>query len=136
MSRSTPSFLYVEDDASSRRIVEVLLCRIMGFSAVAIFENTVNFLANVRALPISPDVIFLDIQTRPYDGYEVLRLLRGDGTYEAAIVIAMTANVMSHDVELLKKAGFNGLIGKPLLNDTFPQLVEKILAGESIWYVP
>jgi CheY-like chemotaxis protein len=136
MTTSTPSFLYVEDDAASRRIVSVLLSRVMGFERVTMFDNTANFLTNLRALTAVPNVIFLDIHTRPHDGFEVLRLLRGERAYQDAVVIAMTANVMSHDVELLKKAGFNGLIGKPLLKDTFPQLIEKILAGESIWYVP
>jgi CheY-like chemotaxis protein len=51
-------------------------------------------------------------------------------------VIAMTANVMSHDVEHLKKAGFSGLIGKPILKEVFPQLVKNILNGEAVWYVP
>jgi hypothetical protein len=43
---------------------------------------------------------------------------------------------MSHDIEQLREAGFSGLIGKPILKEIFPELVEKLLAGESVWYVP
>jgi CheY-like chemotaxis protein len=45
-----------------------------------------------------PNVIFLDIQVTPIDGYQMLDILRHNG-YEDTVVIAMTANVMSHDVE-------------------------------------
>ena len=53
-----------------------------------------------------------------------------------AVIVAMTANVMSYDIEQLQQAGFDGLIGKPVVRRIFPQLVERLLAGESVWYVP
>jgi CheY-like chemotaxis protein len=81
-------------------------------------------------------VIFLDVQIHPLDGYEMLRQLREDPTYEKAIIIAMTANVMSHDVEKLQQAGFSGLIGKPIMKDIFPSLIEKVLQGQAVWFVP
>ena len=136
MTLSHPAFLYVEDDALSRRIIDVMLRQVMGFSNTTIFDNSADFLDRLRALPTIPDVVFLDVQIRPHDGYEVLNLLRQDSTYRDVPVIAMTANVMSHDVEHLKKAGFSGLIGKPILKEVFPQLVKNILNGEAVWYVP
>jgi two-component system cell cycle response regulator DivK len=90
----------------------------------------------LRALPHVPDVIFLDIQMPHHDGYEMLRMLRGDSAYERSKVIAMTANVMATDVQELRKVGFDGLIGKPILKDIFPDLLKKILNGESVWFVP
>lgn len=63
-------------------------------------------------------------------------MIRADENYKDTTVIAMTANVMSHDVDKLKKAGFNGLIGKPILKENFPQHIERLLAGEPVWYVP
>ena len=136
MDLSQPAFLYVEDDALSRRIIDVMLRQVMGFSNTTIFDNSLNFLDRLHGLPTIPDVIFLDVQIRPHDGYEVLNLLRQDSAYRDVPVIAMTANVMSHVVEHLKKAGFSGLIGKPILKEVFPQLVKNILNGEAVWYVP
>jgi two-component system sensor histidine kinase/response regulator len=136
MNPTSPAFLYIEDDAMSRRIIDVMLRQVMGFSNTTIFDNSADFLEKVHALPAVPDVIFLDVQIRPHDGYAVLKLLREDSSYRDVPVIAMTANVMSHDVEHLKKAGFSGLIGKPILKEIFPQLVKNILNGEAVWYVP
>ena len=135
MSELESVILYVEDDVNSRKVMSLLLQRVMKLP-VTIFENSANFIENVNQMPTLPNVVFLDIQMQPLDGYQVLQMLREDGRFNDAIIIAMTANVMSHDVEQLKKAGFNGLIGKPIIKDVFSQLVERILAGESVWYVP
>ena len=136
MNHVQPHFLYVEDDMSSRKVVELLLTKVMGYRHVTIFEDSVNFMERVRALPQAPDVIFLDVQITPHDGYEMIKMLRSEPDYQQATIIAMTANVMSHDVEQLQQVGFSGLIGKPVLKENFADLVEKLLSGEPIWYVP
>ncbi len=131
-----PVFLYVEDDFASRQILKVLITRVLGHTHLNVFENSQDFLRRLGQLSPAPNVFFLDIQMKPHDGYEVLSMLRGSAQFASATVIAMTANVMSHDVEKLKQVGFDGLIGKPLVKDIFPQLVERVLAGEPIWFVP
>ncbi|MBI5929591.1 MAG: response regulator [Chloroflexi bacterium] len=136
MSKSGPHFLYVEDDLMSRKVLEVLLIRVMGFTHVTIFDNSENFMDQLRLLPDVPGIFLLDIQMRPHDGYEVLEMLRNDPIYQNSIVIALTANVMANDVQQLQSVGFDGLIGKPIMKDIFPDLIEKILSGESVWYVP
>lgn len=136
MSTPQPNFLYVEDDMRSRKVVELLLGRVMGLKNITIFEDSANFMERVKALPVVPDVIFLDVQITPHDGYAMINMLRSDPAYQDATIIAMTANVMSHDVEQLQQVGFSGLIGKPVLKENFPDLVKKLLAGESVWYIP
>lgn len=131
-----PVFVYFEDDTNSRMIVKVLLTRVMHFEHLTIYEDSGNLIARLEQLSPQPNVFFIDIQMKPHDGYEILNMLREDERYCSAKCIAMTANVMSHDVEQLKTAGFDGLIGKPILNDTFPQLIERILEGHTIWYIP
>jgi two-component system, cell cycle response regulator DivK len=128
--------LYVEDDMMSREIVKILFELVMGYANLTTFDNSSNFMERVRALPKPPGLIMLDVQVGPHDAYEMLGMLRSDPAYEKTIVIAMTANVMSYDVEKLKQAGFNGLIGKPIMRDAFPGLIGKIVSGESVWYVP
>ncbi|HLA45388.1 MAG TPA: response regulator [Aggregatilineales bacterium] len=131
-----PTFLYVEDDVMSRKVMQTLITRVLNYQNMVIFEDSSNFMERVYALECVPDVIFLDVQIHPYNGYEMLQMLRDDPEFYDTIIIAMTANVMSNDVEKLQQAGFSGLIGKPVMKDIFPELVEKILQGQSIWYVP
>lgn len=131
-----PTLLYVEDDPMSRVVMTVLIKRVIGYSEFTIFENSTNFMERVKALPKTPDVIFLDVQVRPYDGYEMLKMLRQDPIYKDTKIIAMTANVMVHDVDELRRTGFTGLIGKPIMKDNFPELLKRILEGQSVWFIP
>ena len=133
---SEPVFLYVEDDKMSRSVMKMLINRILKYEDYTVFADSSDFMDRVHALEKIPTIIFLDIQIGPIDGYEMLELLRSDAAYENSKVIAMTANVMSHDVEALREAGFTGLIGKPIIKEIFPELVEKILGDEQVWYVP
>jgi CheY-like chemotaxis protein len=133
---ANPVFLYVEDDMFSREVISLLIQDVLGYNQLTIFDSSENFKDRVCKLLPQPDIIFLDIQIRPHDGYAMLKMLSDEPRFANTIVIAMTANVMSHDVEKLRSVGFNGLIGKPLIKEIFPQLIEKILMGESVWYIP
>ena len=131
-----PNILYVEDDPMSREVVEMIFSDIMGFKNVVYFTDSANFIERVRALPKVPDVFFLDVQVRPHNGYEMLRMLQDDKTYDGSIMVAMTASVMATDVEQLREVGFDGLIGKPVRQRIFPKLFEQILAREPVWFLP
>jgi len=128
-------FLYVEDDETSRRVLAFIMTRIMGIANFVSFEDSDNFLERLRGLPQIPRVIFLDIRVRPYNGYEMLKLIRQEPRYQPVPVVAITATVMSSDVEQLREAGFDGLIGKPIRQQMFPELLNKILHGEPVWIV-
>ena len=136
MTDKEPLFLFVDDDLPSREVMQVILERVMGYSQVAMFGDSHDFLARLQALRAVPAVIFLDIQVAPIDGYEMQKLIRSDPAYQDTQVIAVTASIMPSDVALLQQAGFDGLIGKPLVHKVFPELLQRILAGESIWYIP
>jgi CheY-like chemotaxis protein len=135
MPVAEPSFLYIDDDPISRDVVKILLERVMGFSKITFFETSQDFMDKIRALPELPTVIFLALQVRPHNGYEMLHTLREDPTYQDAVIIALTANVMATDVEKMKTSGFSGLISKPIIHRIFPELLNKILAGQSVWYI-
>jgi CheY-like chemotaxis protein len=135
MSERSPTFLYVEDDPSSRKVLNLLLRSVMGFHDVTIFESSEGFVEKLRALPAVPNVIFLDIHMKPIDGFALLEILRSDPVSQNCLVVAMTASVMVDEISLLKNAGFDGLIAKPIQAKIFPELVRRILNGESVWYI-
>ena len=80
-------------------------------------------------------MVFLDIQIEPINGLEMLRLLRSEPAYDQVPVIAMTASVTASEIDQLKEAGFDGMIGKPVRKRLFPELLARVLDGESVWYV-
>jgi CheY-like chemotaxis protein len=129
-----PTFLYVEDDPMSREVMGMLL-RGIGQTHVHILDSSERFLQRVEALPQIPDVIFLDIHMKPFDGFEMLDLLRAHPKYAQKPVIAVTASVMNEEVNRLKIAGFSGAIAKPLDFDNFAELIGRVLKLESIWHI-
>jgi CheY-like chemotaxis protein len=129
------SFVYVEDEPFSRTVMEVLMKRRLGYQNITIFEDSDRFLDRLESLATTPDVVFLDIHMHPYTGFELLEMLRQDQRYINTKVIALTASVMNEEVELLQKAGFDGGLSKPLDQQLFPELLQKILDGEAVWYI-
>ena len=62
-------------------------------------------------------------------------MIRGRSEYSAIPVVALTASVMNEEIQMLQDAGFDSAISKPLNMDEFPDLIQRIMTGEHIWYI-
>lgn len=129
-----PVLLYVEDDARSRKVMQLMLMN-MGLSNVTIFPDSADFVARVRALDLKPEVIFLDIHVTPLNGFQMLALLRAMDDFRTTPILALTASVMNEEVQQLRVAGFNGCVAKPIDLDTFPDVLQRVVNGEDIWRI-
>lgn len=127
--------LYVEDDPLSREVMEFLLVRGLKFKHVSIFEDSHDFMKRLQVLSHRPQLIFLDIHMQPYDGFDMLKMLRAHDAYQDIRTVALTASVMNDEIQQLKQAGFDGVLSKPLDHEAFPQILDRILNGERIWYI-
>jgi len=129
------TYLYVEDDALSRQVMQMIIETAMGIKTLTIFEDSHDFIERAKRLTAVPDVILLDIQVRPHDGFEMLTMLRHDPELRRARIIALTASVMNEEIERLRASGFDGTIGKPVSVRTFPELLARVVHGEAVWNV-
>lgn len=127
--------LYVEDDPTSRKVMEMLLKFQLNFTNFTIFENSERFVERLDEFDPPPNLIFLDIHVKPLDGFAMLEVIRQHANYTNALVVALTASVMNEEVDRLETAGFDGAIAKPLNKDVFAELIERILDGEQVWYI-
>jgi two-component system, cell cycle response regulator DivK len=127
--------LCVEDDSSNRLVMKLLVEKTLNAKSYVIFEDSADFISRLRDLPVRPDIILLDIHVSPFNGFQMLQMIREDAIYGGTKVVALTASVMNEEVERLRKSGFDGAIGKPITLSTFPILIERIMKGESIWQV-
>jgi CheY-like chemotaxis protein len=130
-----PVILYVEDNIESQKVMKILLESVMGITDSTFFVDSYNFLERVVAQQPKPDVFLLDIHVKPYTGFEMLKMLREHPSFADTPVVALTASVMNEEVAQLRTAGFNGVIAKPIDLDSFPQLLARILHGESVWQI-
>ena len=127
--------LCVEDDPSNRLVMKLLVEKMLNPKYYAIFEDSTDFIPRMRNLPTRPDIILLDIHVAPFNGFQMLQMIRDDSVYGDTKVVALTASVMNEEVERLRKSGFDGAIGKPIPLSAFPVIIERIINGETIWQV-
>lgn len=128
-------YLYVEDDPLSREVMATLMRDVIGITDLTIFSDSFDFLEKLRALSGVPDIVFLDIHVHPQNGFELLQILRTEPGYQHTRVFALTASVLASAAADLREAGFDGALAKPIDMLTFPGLVRRLEAGESIWQI-
>jgi two-component system cell cycle response regulator DivK len=135
MNSQQPVLVYVEDDEASIVVMKAIVERVMKLQTLHVLQNRADFVEQVKGLGVTPDIFLFDIQMKPYDGFELLSMLRDDAQFKESRVVALTASVMSEEVARLKRRGFDGAIAKPLNIEAFPDLIAKIMNGESVWYI-
>ena len=135
MNCQQPVLVYVEDDEASIIVMRAIVERVMKLQTLHVLQNRDDFLQQVKQIGVMPDIFLFDIQMKPYDGFELLSMLRNDPQFSSSKVVALTASVMSEEVARLKRRGFDGAIAKPLNIEAFPDLIAKIIHGESVWYI-
>lgn len=129
------SFLYVEDDPRSREVMELLMTKVIKVKELVVFEDSLEFDNRINAMASKPEVVLLDIHVTPHDGFEMLNFIRRNPDLKDTKVIALTASVMNEEVEAMRARGFDGAIAKPLSMASFPGLIERVVAGDSVWHI-
>jgi two-component system cell cycle response regulator DivK len=122
--------LVVEDNVSNF----VLIARMLGFLGIHCEWKTSGYEVVEYADTISRlDLVLMDIRLPYEDGYGALKKIRQSPRLKDIPVIAVTAEASQEQMTKAKAAGFNGFLGKPLDPDHFPDQIQRILNGESVW---
>ena len=122
--------LVVEDNVSNF----VLIARMLGFLGIHCEWKTSGYEVVEYADTLSRvDLVLMDIRLPYEDGYGALRKLRQSPKLRNVPVIAVTAEASVEQITKAKSSGFDGFLGKPLDPDRFPDQIQRILAGESVW---
>lgn len=130
-----PAFLYIEDHAASRKVLHMLLVDLLGYQDLTMLEDSTDIVQRMKDFERSFDIVFLDINVKPHDGYAVCEMLRADDQLKTSRILALTANVSNDALRRMQSLGFDGVLNKPLDIETFPILLERILAGEQLWEI-
>ncbi len=126
------SVLVVEDNVSNF----VLIARLLGYLGIHCEWKTSGYEVVEYANTIPElDLILLDIRLPYEDGYGALQRIRASENLKDTLVIAVTAEASTHQMNKARQAGFDGFLGKPLDPDRFPDQIQQILAGEQVWEI-
>ncbi|MES2261101.1 MAG: ATP-binding protein [Pseudomonadota bacterium] len=123
--RETPlTLLYVEDNPANLKLVE----EIIRFRPdLRLLSAPDGHLGVELARAHRPEIILMDINLPSVNGYDALKLLRGDPLTSHIPVIALTANAMPRDVEKGLNAGFFRYLIKPINIDEFTEAINSTI---------
>jgi two-component system OmpR family response regulator len=119
--------LLVDDEPHIRRVAELSLTRVGGWSVVLAESGPDAIAAAERE---RPDVILLDVMMPDMDGPTTLRALQERDAVAGIPVVFMTAKVQAHEVARYLGLGAAGVICKPFDPVKLPEHVRRIFSGE------
>ena len=128
-----PTILLVEDDATNRKLVRVVLgdgkrYRILEATSVA---EAIAQLKNAK-----PDLLLLDIRLGAGSGLDVISAFRADHAFDDVPAVAITAQAMKDDEARFLAAGFDGYMSKPVDTRRLPEVVAHFIrAGRKAAHV-
>ncbi|MDH5525385.1 MAG: response regulator [Desulfobulbaceae bacterium] len=102
--------LVIEDEPANMKLVLDLL-EVAGHCTLAANNGRQGVELAQKELP---DLILMDIQMPVMDGLEATRLLKADEQTKHIPIIALTALAMQGDDKIIKNAGCDGYITKPI----------------------
>jgi len=105
-----PLVLLVEDNEVNQLLTSSVLER-EGF-AVEIAGTSVQAMEILRSR--MPDLILMDIQLPGLDGLSFARMLKADPSTEPIPIVALTAHAMNGDEQMLREAGMDAYVSKPV----------------------
>ncbi|MEE2001063.1 ATP-binding protein [Alkalimonas sp. MEB108] len=110
--------LVAEDNPDNQLLLSILLQQVNA--SYLMVEN--GHQAVEQALKADFDLIFMDMQMPEMGGEEATELIRHAGIQTP--IIAVTANVMSEDIERYKRSGCQSVLSKPIDQQQFLKLVQ------------
>ncbi|MFZ5668820.1 MAG: ATP-binding protein [Pseudomonadota bacterium] len=121
--------LIVDDNAVNLKVLDHLLTALGRQTTCAAGGQEALALAGLRPF----DLILCDIQMPGMSGVEVLQALRaGDGPNRATPVLAVTADVLSHDHAGYLSLGFAGHVSKPIQVQALAAEIARVTAPPGI----
>ena len=124
------NILYAEDNHDNQRLIG-MLAKQTG-ADITIVENGKDALTT--ALKEEFDLVLMDIQMPVMNGEMATRLLRENGFKKP--IVAITANLMDHEIKSYLEAGCNDYLSKPVQRHRFYDVLKQYLSvvseGKSI----
>ena len=102
--------MVVDDNDVNLRLTETLLRKHDAqVTTASSGEQAINY-ANDKLF----DVIFMDLHMPDLDGYETTKKIREQTISKNSVIIALTANAMPHEKQMVEESSMNGILIKPI----------------------
>src|SRR5258708_30744253 len=129
-AQASPHALLIDDNSTNLEVLASMLAA-QGITYTLVKDPT-EAIGRLKALP-RLDVVFCDLEMPKLTGFEVLPLLR-EKVGGSVPIIAYSVHLS--EIDVTRRMGFDGFVGKPLDNERFPEIISRILNGEAGWALP
>ena len=124
----TGGLVWVCDDTEQIRRLIRLNLELEGYDVEELGDGEA-LLSRLRAVEQLPDVVTLDAQMSPRDGWWAIARIREDARLATIPVIMVTASVHQHDRAQAHGSGLDAFVAKPFDPDDLIALVRGFVAG-------
>ncbi|MDH5765018.1 MAG: ATP-binding protein [Gammaproteobacteria bacterium] len=116
--------LYIEDNMANLRLVQ----RVLKVRDNVVFLSASNAEEGIEiATKELPDLVLMDINLPGMDGYQALEVLRSNAATSQLLVVALSANAMSHDMQRADMESFDHYLTKPIDVPEFLRFIDEIM---------
>ncbi|BDX05803.1 ATP-binding protein [Planctobacterium marinum] len=114
--------------AEDNEINQLIACEMLGQAGaeVTVAGDGIQALQTLQKSQF--DLVLMDIQMPNMDGTEALIKLRQNVCFHNLPVVALTANVLSHEVKFYREIGFSGHLGKPFQKEQLLSKIHEVLS--------
>lgn len=117
--------LIAEDEPNLVESLSFILGR-EGCEVAAVFDGE-SVIDRMRATP--PDVLILDLMLPKRNGFDVLKLIKGDPALSAIPVMVLTAKGQERDRKTAEELGADAFVTKPFSNQDVVARVRRLAEG-------
>jgi CheY-like chemotaxis protein len=124
MAKPDSKRIVLAEDSGPDVILVKETLRSAGIEAeLTVFPDGEECLRHLTASEEPPDAIIVDLNLRRVDGFELLRVVRGDRRYDGVPVVVLTSSRAAEDRRRSLELGANAFITKPSKLDDFQEKV-------------
>jgi signal transduction histidine kinase/ActR/RegA family two-component response regulator len=120
------NILLAEDNRINQKIFSAIVRPTKA--SIRIANDGIEAIGEVNKL--LPDLIFMDIKMPNMDGIQACKIIKKD--HPNIPIIALTANVMTCDINKYKQAGFDYCLGKPIDVAEIYTLIQNIMTDLTV----
>ena len=123
-----PRVLVCDDTEPIRRLLRINL-ELAGFDVEEAADGHEAMARLIDPELPHPDVIVLDSEMAPYDGWWAIAAIRSHPRLDAVPVLLVTGSVVAHDAPEANDAGFDAFLSKPFDPDDLVEAVSRLAAA-------
>ncbi len=122
------NILVVDDNEVNLRLAEIILHKNNARVTTAMSGAQAIDYACMNSF----DIIFMDLHMPGIDGYETTKKIREITPGKQPVIIALTANALTHEKENVIKSGMNGILIKPVSDAILQKVINQWILKEPI----